>query len=91
MTLLPAMRLEKVAPQFKKKGRLQVGADADITVFDPEMVKDNATYADPYRTADGISFVIINGTPVVREGELVENTYPGREVLGQPRHPGQQH
>jgi N-acyl-D-aspartate/D-glutamate deacylase len=83
MTLLPAMRLEKVAPGFKKKGRLQVGADADITVFDPELVKDNATYADPYRTADGISLVIVNGTPVVREGELVENTYPGREILGQ--------
>ena len=44
MTLMPAQRLEKRAPVFKDKGRLRIGADADITVFDPDRVIDKATY-----------------------------------------------
>jgi N-acyl-D-aspartate/D-glutamate deacylase len=43
MTLMPAQRLEKRAPMFKEKGRIRVGADADITVFDPWLVIDRAT------------------------------------------------
>lgn len=81
MTLLPAKRLEKIAPAFKKKGRLQIGTDADITVFNPATIKDNATYANPYQTADGISYVIVNGTMIVRAGELVRGAYPGKEIL----------
>jgi len=80
MTLLPAKRLENIAPAFKKKGRLQVGADADITVFNPDTIKDNATYANPYQTADGIAYVIVNGTMIVRDGELVPGAYPGKEI-----------
>lgn len=82
MTLLPAQRLETVSPAFKKKGRLQVGADADITIFDPATIQDNATYANPYQSADGIAHVIVNGTLVVQNGKLVENTYPGRPLSG---------
>jgi dihydroorotase-like cyclic amidohydrolase len=44
MTLLPARRLETVAPVFRRKGRLQEGADADITVFGPDAIIDRATY-----------------------------------------------
>ena len=44
MTLLPAKRLEARVPMMKSKGRLRVGADADITVFDPERVIDRSTF-----------------------------------------------
>src|SRR4029077_11963631 len=47
MTLMPAQRLEKRAPVFKDKGRIRVGADADITVFDPAPVIDKATLDHP--------------------------------------------
>ena len=47
MTLMPAQRLEKRAPMFKDKGRIRVGADADITVFDANRVIDKATYRKP--------------------------------------------
>ena len=78
MTILPAQRLEKRAPVFKSKGRIRVGADADITVFDPARVIDKATFEDPLQYSDGIEFVLVNGVPVVKEGKLVENVFPGR-------------
>lgn len=78
ITLLPARRLEKRAPVFRDKGRLRVGADADITIFDPERVIDRATYEEPLRTSEGIRFVLVNGVVVIREGQLVEGVHPGR-------------
>ncbi len=78
MTLMPAQRLEKRAPTFKNKGRLRVGADADITVFDPARVIDKATYDDPLEYSEGISFVLVNGVPVVKDGALVGDVFPGR-------------
>ena len=81
MTLLPAQRLESYAPAFTRKGRLQPGMDADITVFDPDTVIDRATYRDPYQEAEGISHVIVNGSAVVRNGKMIEGVYPGRRIL----------
>lgn len=78
MTLLPAQRLEKRAPLFRGKGRIRVGADADITVFDPERVSDRATFDEPLQYSEGIQFVLVNGTPVVKEEKLVEGVFPGR-------------
>jgi dihydroorotase len=78
MTLLPAQRLEKRAPMFRNKGRIRVGADADITVFDPERVIDKATYEDPLEYSEGIQFVLVNGVPVLKGGGLVEAVFPGR-------------
>lgn len=68
MTILPAKRLEAAAPAFKKKGRLQAGADADIVVFDYDAVTDTATVDRPNRYAEGVEYVIVNGT-VVKEGK----------------------
>jgi N-acyl-D-aspartate/D-glutamate deacylase len=82
LTLLPARRLEAAAPVFRRKGRLQVGVDADITVFDPATVIDRATYADPYQTSAGIVHVIVNGVPVVRDGALLPGVHPGRALFG---------
>ncbi len=78
MTLMPAQRLQNRAPAFKDKGRIRVGADADITVFDPQRIIDKATFDDPYQYSDGIQFVLVNGTPVLKDGQLVEAAFPGR-------------
>ena len=82
MTLLPAQRLEQVAPQMADKGRVRVGADADLTLFDPEHVIDMATYDAPDQYSDGIVHVLVGGTFVVRGGELVDGVTPGRPVRG---------
>jgi N-acyl-D-aspartate/D-glutamate deacylase len=79
ITLMPAQRLEIIAPAFKNKGRICSGADADITIFDPGQIIDQATYAKYSR---GISYVLVNGTVVVNNGQLQENIYPGKAVRG---------
>jgi N-acyl-D-aspartate/D-glutamate deacylase len=78
MTLMPAQRLENRAPAFKNKGRIRVGADADITVFDPVRIIDKATYEDPLQYSQGIEFVLVNGVSVLRNGQLVDGVFPGR-------------
>lgn len=78
MTLMPAQRLEKRAPMFKDKGRIRVGADADITVFDATRVIDKATYENPLQYSEGIQFVLVNGVPVVKDGQLIDGVFPGR-------------
>ncbi len=80
MTLMPAQRLEKRAPVFLKKGRIRIGADADLTVFDPAKIIDKATFEDPLQYSDGIFYVLVNGVTVVKAGALVEGVFPGREV-----------
>lgn len=81
MTIMPAKRMELVAPAMRGKGRLQVGADADITVFDPNKITDKATFKG-LAYSEGIPYVLVNGTAVVREGELVEGVFPGKAVMG---------
>ncbi|MEO0425412.1 MAG: amidohydrolase family protein [Pseudomonadota bacterium] len=85
MTLLPAQRLERMAPAARGKGRLQVGADADITVFDPATVIDTATFEGGLSFSQGIEHVIVNGVPVVSSGESVQGVMPGRPLLGRLR------
>jgi N-acyl-D-aspartate/D-glutamate deacylase len=80
MTLLPARRLEDYAPAFASKGRLQEGADADITVLDPETVMDRATYRDPYQESAGIEHVVVNGVHLVQGGTLAEGLHPGQRL-----------
>jgi N-acyl-D-aspartate/D-glutamate deacylase len=82
MTLLPAKRLERVDPNMKHKGRLQPGADADITIFDPATVIDRATFEKPAQYSDGIVHVLVNGTFVVRGSRLVPGVAPGKPVRG---------
>jgi Amidohydrolase family len=82
MTLLPAKRLEKVAPIMRYKGRIQVGADADITVFDPNTIIDKATFEEGLAFSEGVKFVMVNGTLIIKKGEIVENTFPGLPVYG---------
>lgn len=80
MTLLPAQRLEHIDPAMKRKGRIRVGADADITVFDPARVIDRATFENPTQYSAGIEDVIVNGVPVVRNEQTVRGVSPGKPV-----------
>jgi N-acyl-D-aspartate/D-glutamate deacylase len=80
MTILPARRLEQQAPAMRAKGRIAVGADADLTVFDPRKVIDRATFEQPTTPSGGIPHVIVNGAFVVRDGELVPGSRPGQPV-----------
>lgn len=80
MTAAPAMRLQKIAPTMTRKGRIQTGADADITIFDPATILDQATYTLPARTSIGIEHVLVKGTAVVADGRLVEHAFPGEPI-----------
>ena len=80
MSLMPAQTLESYVPQMKKKGRLQVGMDADIAVFDPETVAPVGTYAEPYHPAVGVMYVLVAGASVVDGGDIVLDAAPGEPV-----------
>lgn len=80
MSLDPARRLESFAPAMQRKGRIRVGADADLVVFDPATVRDRASYEAPLQPSEGIPHVLVLGTFVVRDGELVEGAAPGLAV-----------
>src|ERR1700733_10610801 len=79
-SLLPARLLQDRVPAMRGKGRLAAGTDADIVVFDPATVSDQATYAASTRPSTGVRHVIVNGTPVVRDGQIVAGALPGQPV-----------
>lgn len=71
-----------------QKGWIGEGADADILIFDPKTVKDNASFpglGDPMAAPDGIEYVFVNGTPVIDGGQLVSDARPGRAVASKAR------
>lgn len=80
MTLLPAQRLEKAVPAMRLKGRVKVGADADITIFDPATVIDRATFDEPAQYSEGIRHVLVGGSFVVRDDKIVEGAQPGKAI-----------
>ena len=79
-SLIPAQILEEAAPQMKKKGRIQVGCDADVVVFDPATVQDKATFVEPARTTVGFRHVVVNGVPVIEDAARIGDARPGRPV-----------
>jgi N-acyl-D-aspartate/D-glutamate deacylase len=78
---MTAHRLEARVLAMLQKGRLNAGADADITIFDAERVLDRSTYRQPSLSPVGIEHVIVNGVSVVANGQAVENVAPGKPVL----------
>lgn len=72
MSLMPAERLG-----MENKGRIKVGADADITVFDPQHVIDKATFDNPAQYSEGIPDVLVNGVLVVKDN-AIQSVFPGR-------------
>ena len=80
MTLMPAQRLEARVPAMRQKGRLCVGADADITIFDAAKGVDRSTYREPPLPPVGIQHVIVNGVSVVANARAVDGVAPGKAV-----------
>ena len=79
MTLAPAQRLEARVPAMSTKGRIRVGADADLTIFDPATVIDKSTYEDATLPSSGIPYVIVGGEVVVDSGHVTK-ARPGRAI-----------
>jgi N-acyl-D-aspartate/D-glutamate deacylase len=79
MTIEPARRLEARVPSMATKGRIKVGADADLTIFDPATVADRSTYEDATIPSTGIPFVIVGGQVVVDSGQVTA-ARPGRAI-----------
>ena len=77
MTIQPARLLERRCPALRRKGRLGIGADADITVFDPAMVADRSTIENPAQESVGIRWVVVEGR-VARSPDGSTGEAPGR-------------
>jgi len=80
MALMPAQTLEDFVPQMKKKGRIQIGMDADIVVFDPATIRDVGTYEEPNQPAEGVQSLLVNGELVVADGKLISDAAPGQPI-----------
>jgi N-acyl-D-aspartate/D-glutamate deacylase len=80
MTILPAKRLEASAPVMKKKGRLQRGAHADITIFDPDTILDTSTLDNPASESAGISYVLVMGQLVLDPSGPKKDVLPGQAI-----------
>jgi N-acyl-D-amino-acid deacylase len=76
ITGLPAAQLK-----LKKRGLLKVGYYADVVVFDSATIQDHATYEKPHQLSTGVSFVLVNGTPVLKNGQPT-GAHAGRAVFG---------
>jgi N-acyl-D-aspartate/D-glutamate deacylase len=63
------------------RGVLRPGMKADVVVFDPERIRDVATFEEPHHFSEGVSEVIVNGTPVLRDGNIT-HALPGRAIRG---------
>jgi N-acyl-D-aspartate/D-glutamate deacylase len=76
LTGLPATNLG-----LDGRGVLRPGAFADVTVFDPQTILDRATFEQPHQFSVGVRHVLVNGVPVIRDGEHTGEK-PGRALWG---------
>jgi N-acyl-D-aspartate/D-glutamate deacylase len=79
---MPAQVLEHSTLSARLKGRLQEGADADVVIFDPQIVTDRATYQHPMEPSLGVEYLLVGGALLVDKGKLLEGVFPGKAILG---------
>ncbi len=82
MSLMPAQRLEYRVPAMRDKGRVKVGAEADLVVFDPNTITDRSTYERPAEPSVGMKHVLVGGVPVVKDARFDDTVKPGKAVRG---------
>jgi len=66
---------------LKDRGEIRPGARADLVVFDPDSVRDVATYEKPNQLSVGMRWVLVNGVPVIAEGKMT-GARPGKVLYG---------
>lgn len=74
MTSLPADTF-----RIPNRGRIQVGSIADLVIFDPHTVMDRSEVGDPHHLSEGFQTVLVNGTPVMRDGKMTGQR-PGKSL-----------
>jgi len=87
-SLLPANLIATASDDAKYKGRIQPGMDADIIVFDLNKVKPKATYKNPRQPSQGMEYVMVNGQFVIKDGQLLKDSRPGRPLKSSLRNRG---
>jgi len=81
MSFLIAQYLEaNSVAQMGRKGRMQEGMDADITLFDPDAVADRSTQQQGGLMSTGIPYVVVNGSVVVRDSQVLNGVFPGQPI-----------
>ena len=83
-TILPARRLDGRVPMLARKGRLQMDADADITIFDPTTIADASTVERPAEMSKGISWVLVGGSVAKDPTGVKRDSRTGRAITGRP-------
>ncbi len=76
----PAKRLESIAPAMEFKGRIEIGADADLTIYNPQEITDQSTPANPGKAAQGVEYVLVNGELVKNRDGLIDDVNPGQAI-----------
>jgi len=79
MTSFPAARIG-----VQDRGIIRPGMKADVVIFDPDRVRDLATFESPHQYAEGFSHVLVNGIVVFEKGEMTP-ARPGRVIYGPGR------
>jgi len=80
-TILPARLIQRGAPAMRKKGRLQIGADADLTIFDPTTLADRSTIEQPGVESEGVRYVLVAGQVVRDPSGNHQEVRPGTPIL----------